>query len=307
MADFHSRITELEKDYKKLFKTVHGITPDDVDNLQERIEKIEQILIFPDDDWISIMRRKYNQVRKRIFNLGLRTQTSQAKFGIAVKTEIDNNTELIREFNRKRVKEIKELKNRCKKRGDLIVDNCGEIKELKEILREHYNEHKRIQNDNVYDEVFPIDEAWENHLKNGLKKLGGEKTVGGNAAPSISLKSSLGKPQFKTDSKPPSIASSASHTEQELINTSEPLYEFIKTHPPKEKENPSKQDPLGIEGKYEAWTREELINECYNLVSNMEAMESLHIREKKTTELVDFDLYSHEGVTMYNAKTQVIV
>ncbi len=43
----------------------------------------------------------------------------------------------------------------------------------------------------------------------------------------------------------------------------------------------TEEDELGIEGKYEVWTKEELINECYNLVSNIDALESLHAREKE--------------------------
>ncbi|KKM74182.1 hypothetical protein LCGC14_1402980 [marine sediment metagenome] len=54
-----------------------------------------------------------------------------------------------------------------------IVDEVAlQSNENREVLREHYNEHKRVQQNNVYDEVFPIDQAWEDHLNKGLKKLG---------------------------------------------------------------------------------------------------------------------------------------
>ncbi len=67
--------------------------------------------------------------------------------------EIDKNEtqieKLEKRFNKleKLEKELSELRTRCKKRGDLIVDNSGEIKGLKESheLSKDYNTHKRAK------------------------------------------------------------------------------------------------------------------------------------------------------------------
>lgn len=48
---------------------------------------------------------------------------------------------------------------------------------------------------------------------------------------------------------------------------------------PEPKTEPEK-DPYGIEGKYGVWTKQELINECNVLVSNMDALHELHLKEK---------------------------
>ncbi|KKM90408.1 hypothetical protein LCGC14_1239120, partial [marine sediment metagenome] len=53
----------------------------------------------------------------------------------------------------------------------------------------------------VYDEVFPIDQAWEDHLNKGLKKLGDEKAVDGESR--VATLSTSVKPT-DTASKPPS-------------------------------------------------------------------------------------------------------
>ena len=157
---------ELETKYKVLFKTVHGITPDDVDNLQERIKKLEKkvdnpslgelkgVLQWTEENrsLINSNDKKLSELKKDFIekNRGINHQvvSDNSKLRERINIDIKKHDKDIVDL-REELSELKTLYNLQKVsiqiRKEDIHRNKRELSELKASSASHAEEIKLIQ------------------------------------------------------------------------------------------------------------------------------------------------------------------
>ncbi len=176
IEELHHKIIELEqkesRDYDNINELRRQISVND-----DQIEKLEKELIKEDgSSWVDAIMQTQYELQKELSSL---------------KTEINNNTELTREFNRKRVKEIKELKEQYTELDGILAGNLEETFDLQKVLRELFKKFEDSHDESIHRKFFT----------GLLDKLGGEKTVVGGV---IRGHETNGKQSLReSDSKPP--------------------------------------------------------------------------------------------------------
>jgi len=187
-------------------------------------------------------------------------------------------------------KEIKELKQLVLDNHRTVIGYCDELKEQQyldagEIRNTKQDIHEIRETLQEFISVYEM----ENMVDTGLlAMLGGEKTVNEVNNP---MSSGSGM-KTETDSKPPSNevwCEGHNPSEYNARDQNHAVGKALRMALSGQDSKPPRVDVYQYKGKLPHY---ENMDPAYN---------------RKETELVDFDLYSHEGVTMYSAKTQVIV
>ena len=116
------RIEKLEEKYESLFKTIHGISPDEVDNLQSRIENLEEGLKNEQNPGLHVkfnnMMKLLKKTNERIDKLerenekNIACQNALGKELSELKNEFGCHFRADKDYDLKYTKQIKELKRK---------------------------------------------------------------------------------------------------------------------------------------------------------------------------------------------------
>ena len=174
-----NRIKELEQKLSEFKQEVIDLDKEDNKGLVSLQGKIEALEKDFKDNAVYTTKNEYEGIKKEISEL-------RKSLDAWIDGSRITNKQLTGLKERLEVNEIAKLP---------VVISL--IQKHNELLQEHIKEHLRVFTENTKDEIYPIDQLWQDHLEAMLKKLEGEKDrIGEN------LQVQNRKPNGDSNSKP---------------------------------------------------------------------------------------------------------